>query len=237
AQAYRFLRAAKEIRDGWAAMNSARLREARLNKCLAALIETLMGVRGIAERAGRARHLFASALTPDGPKEYLADVFASARSTVVLRGQPGTGKSRLLAGLLGAATARGFYAECFHCGFDPFRLEHLFLPELSAGVVTANEHHGYEPEGAAVIETDAFLEPAPDHLRAMAAEAREVFAELIARAVHYFGLAKEAHDAMESHYVAGMDFAGVERLRAKTLERILSYAERTLSRGRAGESA
>ena len=44
-------------------------------------------------------------------------------------------------------------------------------------------------------------------------------------AIFYIGQAKQYHDAMERFYAPNMDFASIDRLREKTLKRILGYAE------------
>lgn len=55
--------------------------------------------------------------------------------------------------------------------------------------------------------------------------AREEFDRLFNLAIFYIGQAKQYHDAMERFYAPNMDFAGIDRLRKRTLERILGYAE------------
>ncbi|NLG84278.1 MAG: hypothetical protein GX493_06660, partial [Firmicutes bacterium] len=222
ARAYRLLRAAKEIRDVLAAENGARCRRGRLYTLLHTLEEELFSGQRSADPPGRVRHLFASAITPDGPREYLATVFSSARRKIVLTGPPGTGKSFLLAGLLAAAVRRGFEVECFHCGFDPHRVEHLFIPELSIGLITANDYHPYSPADARLLALEENLVPGADDDQGK--EAMTLFADLIGRAVGCLAQAKAAPDRLEKYYVPHMDFAAIDRLREKTLTRLLMYA-------------
>jgi len=91
ARAYRFLRAAKEIRDAWSTANAEHLRLGATNILADALIGKHLGGLTLADPPGKIRRLFASALTPDGPRNYLPTVFGDARELVVLTGRPGTG--------------------------------------------------------------------------------------------------------------------------------------------------
>jgi hypothetical protein len=64
--------------------------------------------------------------------------------------------------------------------------------------------------------------------------AREEFERLFSLAIFYIGQAKQYHDALERFYVPNMDFAGIGRLREKTLQRILGYAEEVLGQAALG---
>ena len=228
ARAYRFLRAAKEIRDAWSTANAEHLRLGAANILADRLIAAHLNGRPVAEAPGRIRRLFASALTPDGPVNYLPTIFGDARELVILSGGPGKGKSTLLAKFAAAAVERGLAMECFHCGFDPARLEHLYLPELELGLVTSNDYHRYPTEGAArILEMDGCL--APIAKAETAEDDRFLFADLLQRAFTCLRKAKETHDAMEGYYVPHMDFAAVDALREKTMARILAYAGRVVA--------
>ena len=224
ARAYRFLRAAKEIRDAWSTANAEHLRLGAANILADSLIGRYLGERSLADLPGKMRRLFASALTPDGPRNYLPTIFGDARELIVLTGRPGTGKSTLLAKFAAAAAERGLAVECFHCGFDPARLEHLYLPQLELGFVTSNDYHSYPREDAArILEMDDCLAPGAA-AKGEAGDDRSLFADLLQRAFACLKKAKETHDAMEEYYVPHMDFAAVNALREKTLARILAYA-------------
>ncbi|MGE5551226.1 MAG: PRK06851 family protein [Bacteroidota bacterium] len=226
ARAYRFLRAAKEIRDAWSAANAEGLHAGQANQRAAEIIARLCGQRPVASQPGRIRRLFASALTPDGPRHYLSSIFGEAKDLIVVKGAPGTGKSTLLGKAALAAVERGLAVECYHCAFDPERLEHIYLPELEAGLVTVNAYHDYGAERAAGVLDMNECRSAETAAKYAARneDDRELYDALIGRAFACLRKAKETHDLMEDYYVPNMDFAAIDEARDETLARILKYA-------------
>ncbi|MGE5529190.1 MAG: PRK06851 family protein [Patescibacteria group bacterium] len=221
ARAYRFLRAAKAIRDDWSAANAARLDAGRANRLADEMIHRFLGPRAVAASPGGIRRLFASAITPEGPVNHLETIFSRGQ-IVVLRGDPGSGRSTLLGKVAQAAAERGLAVECFMCGFDPLRLEHIYLPGLQVGFVTSGEYHRYgEDRAETILDMDDCRGGGTESI---AIEDRGVFAGLLGRAVACIREAKETHDLMESHYIPHMDFAAINRLRERILRRILAYA-------------
>ena len=220
ARAYRFLRAAKEIRDDRAAANSTALDRGRANRLAAETIHRYIGPRRVAAVPGRTRRLFASAITPDGPLHYMETIFGDTARLVTLTGRPGTGKSTLLAKVAQAAVERGLDCECFHCGFDPERLEHLYLPALGLGLVTCDDYHQYGAERAELTLDMGAGRAAGD----ADAEDRDLLADLLARAVACIKKAKETHDLMETYYAPNMDFAAIDALRDRILARVIACA-------------
>lgn len=172
---------------------------------------------------GRVRHLFATAITPDGLMGFLDDVAAPLARRAVLLGPPGTGKSRLAAKLAAAAQERGLDVEVFHCGLDSDRVEHVVIPARGAGLITAAPPHHYRPDGGDVIvDTSRFLDPLP--LAALAPEADQLsslYERALDAGVGFLARAKRAHDELETHYVPHMDFAAVESTSHAILSRIL----------------
>jgi hypothetical protein len=156
--------------------------------------ELVRQVFGGAAAIGRARqgHLFASAVTGEGPRHYFESVFGPAVRRVVVRGEPGTGQRTLLRAVYRGAVARGFDVEVYRCALDPRWVDHVYVPQLGVAVVSSREPHTYEPKTSdVVVDTGLFVLPrrlAP--YRDDVAAARERFRERLARAALHLSRAR-----------------------------------------------
>lgn len=227
AHAYRFLRAAKEVYDDWGAVHSRALEYGRANQLAAELGERICGSAPVAAVPGRARHLFASAISPRGLVHHLETIMEQLPRVVVLQGPPGSGKSTLLHKVATYVQERGFDVECYHCSLNPFRLEHLVVPALGVGVVTSVEPHLYwPPQPEAVVDLGACLRTEEVASWAQVTqEDQRLYWELLERAVNFIARAKEVHDEMECYYTPHMNFTAIDELRERTLQRILAYCQ------------
>lgn len=226
---YRFLRAAKTVHDDWEAANIEGMNFAAANKKAAAVLDQIFARKKVVRmtaRVGKERHLFASAITPDGPLNYLETVVGPMPTKYVINGEPGTGKSTLVGKVAATAVEHGYDVEIYHCALDPGKVEHLIIPKLGVAVVTSAEPHVYPPdETDLVIDMNGCLSrKVVEKYADLVAYDREEFARLFDKAVSFIARAKKTHDKMESYYVPNMDFATVGALREKTLARILAYA-------------
>lgn len=72
---------------------------------------------------------FASANGAGGFRSYFNEIFpfASLEHTIILKGGPGTGKSRLLNDAQKLAAEKGYKTECFLCSSDPFSLDGILI--------------------------------------------------------------------------------------------------------------
>lgn len=226
-------RAAQAWLDEWAAYHRACLDEDRMQAAGEAILaELFRGAPADGQdstdpapgRPGRARRLFASAITHGGPRSFLGPVFNGVRRRFVLVGPPGTGKKTIVQRVVDAALARGLDADVFHCTMYPERPDHVRLRALSAGVISSSWAHEYTPgPGDEVIDTGAFVDPAKLASYADAvAGAEAAYRAALRREVEHLGRAKAVHDELEQCYLPHMDFDGIERVRRETLERILA---------------
>ena len=182
-------------------------------------------------RLSRARHLFASAITPDGPVNYFPTIFDHLAKRYVLTGQPGTGKSTIMKKIYETAISLGYDLEAFHCALEPARLEHLVIPGLNTAIITSNQCHPYVPkDGDVVINTEDFINS--NSLVSFSTDqevAKKYFLESLSRAISFLSRAKQTHDEIETYYIAGMRFEEVDAKREEILLRILAYAAEPLS--------
>ncbi|MEW6724480.1 MAG: PRK06851 family protein [Bacillota bacterium] len=200
---------------------------AGLNDHTRALVADLtVGVKP-SGRAPRVRHLFATAITPDGTVNYLETVVGPAKRKYIIRGPRGTGKETMLRRLMEAVVGLGYDVEAYHCALDPDRIEHFLVPELSVAVITGTEPHFYKSKrGDTVINTETFVDKTKiARFQEEIEAAVEAYNRAIQTAVSFINRAKRAHDEMEQFYVPNMDFAAIEERRQRTLRRILDLAK------------
>ncbi|MCL4425003.1 MAG: PRK06851 family protein [Firmicutes bacterium] len=226
ARAYRFLRAAQDIYNDWEIANMEAMDYAVANKHAVELINHIFSKRKVASRVGRARHLFATANTPDGPISYLDTIISPMKESFILVGEPGTGKSTLLQKVTNAAVERWGLAEVYHCALDPQKVEHVVIPELGTALITSEDPHAFTPgpKDVAVNLNEGLNRRIVEKYRDVVDYDRRTYMELFYRGISFIAQAKKTHDYMETFYVPNMDFEGVSRLRQKTLDRILAYA-------------
>jgi hypothetical protein len=226
-RAYRYLAAARSVYDEWEACNSYAFDPGIANLKAETLRKMILGERPISGQPGRVRHLFASAITPEGPKNYLESIFTKAEKVWCISGDPGTGKATLLSNLAKYAAERGLLTECFHCPFDPDKIEHIWWSELRLGITTRCWPHTYQEEPQEIIETDMneTLNCAIRERFQSSIEAAHLnYIKLFNIAIEAIQEAKKTHDEMEKYYVPHMDFAAIDALKERTLARILEYA-------------
>ena len=87
---------------------------------------------------------FAAMNTAGGFKSYFFEIFGSLERIFIVKGGPGTGKSRLMKELASEAERRGYASERFLCSSDPVSLDGIIIPELSLGVIDGTSPHAYE---------------------------------------------------------------------------------------------
>jgi len=226
--AYAYLEGAKlfldEVESYYA--ESGAFNEGAFDRLVLDLIhEIFAGRRGSAERP-RVRHLFATAITPDGPVSHLESVVGHLSRRYVINGDDGTGKITLVRRLMEAALARGYHVTAFHCALNPHAVDHLVVHDLGLAVINNVEPHFYRPkEGDVVVDTMTCVDPVISEAGlAERGAARGLYRQCLEQAVAFLARAKKMHDEMEGYYVPYMDFAAVNARRERVLEKILDFA-------------
>ena len=174
----------------------------------------------------KARHLFATAITPDGPVSHLETVVGHLNKRCIISGDDGTGKTTLIRRLMEAALARGYNVTAFHCALNPHLVDHLVIHDLDLAVINNVEPHIYRPkEGDRVVDTMACVDPVINEaFLAEKGAARGMYRQCMEQAITFISRAKKVHDEMEKYYVPFMDFEAINARREKTLQRILDLA-------------
>ena len=120
-----------------------------------------------------------------------------------------------------AACMSGFNIEAYHCAFDPHRIDHLIIPELSTAIINSKEPHCFSIPGAGQeINTAVFTKLSPS-LQEEKQLLHKKFQAILSQAIFFLAKAKSRRDELEKLYIPNIDFAGIDQLREKTVERIL----------------
>jgi len=223
ARAYRYLKAAECVYEVMAEIYKSASDNAWINVQAEEVKKELFGNTKISSKEGRQRHLFASAITPLGIRNYLPSLL-TAKKTYLLSGSPGTGMDKFLENIRRASVERGFYTESYYCALQPERLEHLIIPEIDAAFATVNEYHNADVEYYKKIDFSSKL-----NKKVIDAHAEELefgkgkFDELLGRAIDAISKARELHSHLEAYYIPNMDFRGVQKSLESILARIFEY--------------
>lgn len=225
ARAYRYLKAAAAIYDDTRVIHSWALDKAKVNEAAADVIDMVFGRLALSDCEGKQRNLFASAITPDGLKNYLKSLLTTEK-VYIFRGKQGTDTEKVLEKIKCTAIERGLDVEAYYCTMNPGKIEHLILPDIDVAFTTENKYHEIKIEADMIIDFNAFLDQKilEDYTEVLEYNERE-FDKLLAKAIETIGKAKTLHDEMEQYYIPNMDFEAIQRCWECTMARILEYAE------------
>ena len=96
---------------------------------------------------------FAAMNTAEGFKSYFKEIFDGFENIYIIKGGPGTGKSRFMKEVACRAEEKGLRVERFYCSSDPTSLDAVAISELSAVLLDGTAPHTYEPKFPGVKET------------------------------------------------------------------------------------
>ena len=96
---------------------------------------------------------FAAMNTAEGFKSYFREIFDGFENIYIIKGGPGTGKSRFMRETATRAEEKGLSVERFYCSSDPTSLDGILIRELSIVLLDGTSPHAYEPKFPGVKET------------------------------------------------------------------------------------
>jgi hypothetical protein len=221
ARAYKYLKAAYAIYQDSIVINNSALKKGELNIFTASLVKDIFEGMDIVSEDGSERSMFASAMTPKGLYNYLDNIL-TADIIYEIKGGIGTCEEKILEKVKIAALERGFYTEAFYCALNPYKLEHLIIPELNIALTTSNKYHSSVVKKVLTIEMNDFydqniLESSMEYLNQNAAE----FERLLNIALETISKAKALHDRLETYYIHNINFKGIDECFERTMDRIL----------------
>lgn len=230
--AYSLLKESKAAYDEAKGYVEDALHPGKYNRILNILLETVLeGAVGQYNTASKGRHLFASAITPKGLRNYIDTLIAEDMAIYKVQGAPGTGAKELIGRVAQGAAEMGLHTEQYHCSYEPDKLDMVIVPALRRAVIHGSLPYHTDParfEGIHVAE-EIDLDLCVDWTQVQEADAdrRDALARvdvLLQKTIHTLASFKQIHDELEQYYIEAMDFEGINRLRDDIVSRILTYA-------------
>lgn len=220
-RAYKYLKAAYSIYEASASIYSEALNKGQTNKLAAKLIDDLFDGKDAADEEGKQRSMFASALTPDGYKNYL-DTILTSEKIYEFKGGLGTGEDRILERIKTAAKERGYYVEAYYCALNPYKIDHLVIPGLNCAFTTSNSYHESKVEKFATIDINEYMnKDIIAHYKDDLYQNLTEFNNLMSVALLTIKRAKTLHDQLETYYVPNIHFERIDSYFEKILARIM----------------
>lgn len=213
ATAFRYFAAALTIEENLAARNREERRDC--STALEGILHLIPFTPGLLGKPGRLRHLFASALTPEGFVSHVQGLVQDMSPVFVLQGGLGLGQSEYLATIVDYARFAGHDLEVFHYPLNPEEILHVLIPELKIAVLTELplENLG-EVKGHRI-------DCGPRGLSANA-EDYQLWRGLLDLGFAALLQAQASHGRVEEYYAGAMNFEALTAYRDKILAEILS---------------
>lgn len=97
---------------------------------------------------------FAASNSADGFVNYFPKIFSceNCSSLYVIKGGPGTGKSRFMREVANEAESRGLCVKYYYCSSDAASLDGIIIDEMKVGLLDGTSPHVYEPKLVGVVE-------------------------------------------------------------------------------------
>ncbi|MHB1954545.1 MAG: hypothetical protein ACYCOU_12430 [Sulfobacillus sp.] len=101
----------------------------------------LQFLSGSGQQGNGARHFWGATVSDAGWTNFLSNVLSSQKHRIRFEGPPGLNHTSLIRWFGERAMLSGYEVHLFHCEWDPTRVDHVVIPELSLGVTLSTAPH------------------------------------------------------------------------------------------------
>lgn len=216
--AYHYLASAKEMQDDIETIIDEAVDRVGLNKLIIDLRTELLGNVNVINKKSEARHLFDSAITPDGVMDYIDTIIPKNYSCYHINLESSKISTEIIKAIADECLLKGYSVEMYHQPLNPERVQTLVIDSLKLAITTNPK---IKNRAVKIIDIDNILDNAKVKENADRLEKdTEMIRLLMAEAVRRISIAKKKHDDMEKCYIPNMNFKAISELRAKTIKRI-----------------
>ncbi len=222
-RAYRFLAAAKSIRDDMEVIYEEALDIGRLNFAVSKLKNEILSGIPYNQKEGKARHLFGSAFSPDGMVDYYDTILDTVEKIIYVNGYYVNGISKVMEEIVEEASKKGLFVEVYHEPMIETNIETVLIPDLNLALTSSGK---YSRKHTKLFDFEEFMDTEViDKYEDYLEEDKRLANDLIARGLANIGAAKKQHDILEDFYIPNMNFKEIDKYKEEILNRIMEYAK------------
>lgn len=225
-RAYNYLKMAQIVHGDLKQVYQKAVNEKLLNNTIDEVLNETFKEVNKRNKTSRQRHMFASAITHDGPVNYLDSLFWNVQKRFIITGFPGSGKSLLMKAVADNAILKGYDVDIFHCPMEPSKIEHILIKDLNIGFITSVKPHTTTKvkENDELIDLNSLLNLSKiKETEEIINYDDSIFWDLFNRSVKYLANVKKLHDELERFYIANMNFEEIDKMRERVLSRVLKF--------------
>jgi hypothetical protein len=218
---YHYLNSAKEMQDDIEIAVEETVDKTKFSKLLLGLKAELTYNLQAVDKAGKERHLFDSAITPDGLMDYIDTLIKDSYKCYFFEGLHTKGISEILNVIAKEYLLNGYNVEIYHQPLNPERIETVLVEELG---LAFTDNSKMKNKAYRIVDLDKVL--IPEKLEGKMDtinKDKEMKSMLLEEAYKRVYMAKKNHDDMEKSYVPQMNFAAVTEFKKQIIERIKKY--------------
>ncbi|MDF2520035.1 MAG: ATPase, partial [Clostridia bacterium] len=218
---YHYLMSAKEMQDDIETAAEGAVDKAKLSRLILNLKAELTDNLENTGDAGKERHLFDSALTPDGMADYIDTLIPDTFKCYLFEGIHTKGISEILSILAKEYMLKGYAVEIYHQPLNPDRIQTVLVEKLGIAFTVNSK---VKERAYRIVNLDEVI--IAEKLQAkgdLISKDNEMKEMLLSEAFRRINMTKKKHDEMEKSYVPQMDFAAVTEFRKKIIDRIKKY--------------
>ncbi len=170
---------------------------------------------------GKARHLFSSALTSEGPVDYLHTLIGDTKKIYFIKETLGCHSKHLMQRLCDYALECGLFIECYHSPLDPDKIEDLVIPELDCVITVSHPLHRPKIFPTHIYDLTASQDPAQLHMFEIELDRDEkAVQDLLQKGTSFLLQAQKAHEIIKAFYTTCTDFTCIDTLFDTTVEKV-----------------
>ncbi|WP_242967907.1 ATP-binding protein [Tepidibacter mesophilus] len=220
-RAYKFLKAAESIVKDVVVKYKEAMDFGKVNSITLDLIDEILGNVEFKGKAGYERHLFGTAISPNGVVEYTDTIFNDATDVYYIKGDMGTGKSTLLGKVYKNAILKGLDVEVYHTPLIKDKIETIWIKDINIGLTVSSMFK--EKNYKLVDLNNCINNDILDKYKEEIEYDNTLIEKLIKGGIDNIRRAKQEHDVMEKYYIPNMNFDKVEKLKCEIKDRILEF--------------
>lgn len=218
---YRCLKGAKELQDDIETAAEGAVDRIKYAELLFNLKAEFTDNLAFTGGAGSERHLFHTAITPDGIVDYIKTIIPDSFKCYVLEGINLKGIDSALNMLGREYMRKGYYVEFYHQPLNPERIETVLVEKIGIALTTDSR---MKENACRIVDMDEVMDDNILQVRKDLINRDMKMKELLlGEAFERINAAKVKHDEMEKSYIPQMDFQAIAEFKNNIIERIKKY--------------